>query len=164
MPDTLLKDEPDVSESEFSTAILGLVSDGENTGRTRKAGLVLLAQMLQAENPLVLRLKRDTLYNAVINSSGIRNFDNSRSLEDYDLIEIRRASAGDTITDFYFLLFVDTWKETAPGETLQTSVSASRLEFYHQSDTSFNVNRFSNYSETIKIFGYKYTLSLETPI
>ena len=169
MPDTLLKDEPDLSETEFATAIMGAVSDGENTGRTRKLAAVLLAQMLHSENPLVIGTEDVTLYDTGDNTTLIANTDVN--------LDVKEGTTRHNFTDGFFGLSfmrvrsnsnkldvryipINAFLESNSELQLDLVYASTNPEFWRVSDTSFrSKNAIIN-----KIVGHKLTLSPTTPL
>ena len=176
MPDTLLKDEPDLSETEFATAIMGAVSDGENTGRTRKLAAVLLAQMLHSENPLVIRTEDVTLYDTGDNTT----LTESDSIN----LDIKEGTTRHSFADGFFglsflyinssnnrlyeqFVTINAFLESSDSKQLPLRGTGS-ITFWRVSDTVFGAaNYLSTTSVSVfinKIVGHKLTLSLDTPL
>lgn len=179
-----LKDEPVLSKEEFENAILGAISDGTAQGRARQLGGAILAQLLQATNPLQLAIEDVVLFENPITTI-------PSSLTVAHSLDIKEGLTRHNFRDGYYgftFIIEQGGTSTIFGDELDRFISLprwlltendkrntiaidsqsfpQRIYIWKASDTSFLAYTTKRGSTTVqlkRIIGHRINLTLQTP-
>ena len=175
MADLLLKNLEPLSESEESTALLGVVSGEQDSDATHTRSISDLVDTLQRENALLVEFQRVLLIEYTgtdadnradednPNSLDFRKGATRHSFDDYDAISIvwRTTTTNEFINESYP---IGMWNASSEVNPVPRERGDVNFDIWKASETSFRLSFTQSTTNYLKaIYGHRNVISVTTP-